>query len=438
MASGLHRSGGVTPTAVFPVSLEGLLSLLIAPQVPQPGDGAFRVLLEEPQAEEPDPAAAALAALFLPVPLPVSLPMQPSPALPDSPAAAVSAPASGSGPESAPPSAPRLPLAAVPVLAPAAAPLFHLLEPEAAVLLPAPQPAAQPRADQPAELAVALRLTEKDPPAPPASPAAIDPPAPPQPARPAVEAAPAPSTEGAPAPSWNPPRSRPPVETPPPERPAAASPRPATPPPRRPVVEPEPSANPVERVETGAARPDAPPPSTPRAVSAPSAAVPAQGPEPPHERSILIARPAPAAEPAPTAPERPVAPAARSLTSQISVSLPSSGPEPQAEQRVALRLIERAQEVHVAVRTSDRQLSQQLRTHLVELADRLDRAGFQSEAWRPAEAGPVPALPALARSTERGFDPPGAGQPRDFGGGRRQQHQPRPRWVEELEKETKR
>ena len=107
------------------------------------------------------------------------------------------------------------------------------------------------------------------------------------------------------------------------------------------------------------------------------------------------------------------------------------------QETVELRVVEREGELHVAIRTSDADLTHSLRQGLPELVDRLDQGGFRTEAWRPAGvvSAPEPSSQAHTRSSEpRNADSqsqPGWSQQER---GQRDHNQSnRPKWVEELE-----
>ncbi len=65
----------------------------------------------------------------------------------------------------------------------------------------------------------------------------------------------------------------------------------------------------------------------------------------------------------------------------IKLELTGAGP------RVEVRLVERAGEVHVAVRTPDGRLADALRDDLPALAARLEQSGFHGSEWRTGTAG---------------------------------------------------
>jgi hypothetical protein len=127
--------------------------------------------------------------------------------------------------------------------------------------------------------------------------------------------------------------------------------------------------------------------------------------------------------------------AASSAAPARDISLRISG---DANERVELRVTDRAGEVRVAVRTGDSDLAGSLREHLPELVNRLERSGFAAETWRPAQAG---SASFDQRSGQRGTEGeafagsqhghPGEGKER---GQQQQQQRDRARWVEEIEK----
>jgi hypothetical protein len=57
------------------------------------------------------------------------------------------------------------------------------------------------------------------------------------------------------------------------------------------------------------------------------------------------------------------------------------------DRKVELRVIERAGEVQVAVRTPDERLAGTLRENLPQLSSRLEQSGFRADQWRAADAG---------------------------------------------------
>jgi hypothetical protein len=71
------------------------------------------------------------------------------------------------------------------------------------------------------------------------------------------------------------------------------------------------------------------------------------------------------------------------------------------QQRVEVRLSERAGEVRMTVRTADEPLADTLRENLPALSARLAESGFKSEAWHPA-ASSTDELRHTAESAARG------------------------------------
>jgi hypothetical protein len=107
------------------------------------------------------------------------------------------------------------------------------------------------------------------------------------------------------------------------------------------------------------------------------------------------------------------------------------------EQRVDLRVTERAGELRVAVRAADPEMAHSLRQGLPELVNRLEDHGFRTEAWRPAGIVSASGPPSEARESStnpRNGDPqPQSGSSRDQGGPRDHSQSDRPKWVAELE-----
>ena len=105
-----------------------------------------------------------------------------------------------------------------------------------------------------------------------------------------------------------------------------------------------------------------------------------------------VSPPAPANIPAP--PETPpghivreiVQPAERPIvTREIKLQLKDDNGLRQAD----VVVLERAGKVHVTVRTSDTGLTESLRTQLTELVRALDREGYQTDTWTPADTHPA-------------------------------------------------
>jgi hypothetical protein len=79
------------------------------------------------------------------------------------------------------------------------------------------------------------------------------------------------------------------------------------------------------------------------------------------------------AEPAPTKPSSP----AREIRLELATG----------EERVEVKLSEKAGEIKVAVRTVDSHLAERLRGDLPALASRLEQRGLRTETWQPSQTG---------------------------------------------------
>lgn len=91
----------------------------------------------------------------------------------------------------------------------------------------------------------------------------------------------------------------------------------------------------------------------------------------------------------------------------IKLELSGAGP------RVEVRLVERAGEVHVAVRTPDGRLAEAMRDDLPALAARLEQSGFHGNEWRTGAAGGGQRTVEIGRTggaREFQEDPGGRGQ----------------------------
>ena len=92
----------------------------------------------------------------------------------------------------------------------------------------------------------------------------------------------------------------------------------------------------------------------------------------------------------------------------IKLELAGTGP------RVEVRLVERAGEVHVAVRTPDGKLAQAMRDDLPSLAARLEQNGFHGSEWRAGAASggqrTIEITPPGRSAPEMGGDPGRRGQ----------------------------
>ncbi len=110
------------------------------------------------------------------------------------------------------------------------------------------------------------------------------------------------------------------------------------------------------------------------------------------------------------------------------------------DERLQLRVLDRAGELHVAVRAGDSDLSTTLQEGLPALMERLEQTGYRAEAWRPtltgvaqnAEKSPGPASPQAGDNSSNS-----QGWAQSDRGGQEQGSRDRPQWVEELEDSTK-
>jgi hypothetical protein len=129
----------------------------------------------------------------------------------------------------------------------------------------------------------------------------------------------------------------------------------------------------------------------------------------------------------------PAAPQLRTgIAQEISIRI-----APPDSPAVDLRVIERAGQVHVDVRTSDAAMQTSLRQDLGTLTNSLQRAGYHAETFTPSGAGRTA---ASAQTTNQDRQDPsqnrnGSG---DFTGGRRQPQQQKRSgsWLEELEEQS--
>jgi hypothetical protein len=148
-----------------------------------------------------------------------------------------------------------------------------------------------------------------------------------------------------------------------------------------------------------AERPDAPPPADPKS-SEPTAVAPKR--------------------------ETPLpAPVARDIRLEVG------GPE----RKVEIRVIERAGEVRVAVRTPDDRLSDGLREHLPSLSSRLEQSGFRADEWRVAANGGGERRLDVEAAAAGSADTRQQGHPQERGQERRE-GEPRP--PRDFEQDTRR
>jgi hypothetical protein len=116
---------------------------------------------------------------------------------------------------------------------------------------------------------------------------------------------------------------------------------------------------------------------------------------------------------------------------EISIRIPQAD-----SSTIDLRVVERAGQLHVDVRTSDGAMQTSLRQDLGTLTNSLERAGYHSETFTPSsmQARTMPGAP-MSNQDDRQDQSQHRGGSGDFSGGRRQQQQQkRPStWLEELE-----
>lgn len=120
-------------------------------------------------------------------------------------------------------------------------------------------------------------------------------------------------------------------------------------------------------------------------------------------------------------PDAPGTGAARDITLRLTADNQST---------VEVRLSERAGEVRIAVRSADPEMAESMRARLPELVDRLGARGFETEIWRPQQAG----------ASERGGSGPNPDShreqqgeaPQQRGGSQQKRDQPQPEWMEGL------
>ena len=102
------------------------------------------------------------------------------------------------------------------------------------------------------------------------------------------------------------------------------------------------------------------------------------------------------------------------ITRQISFNLSTDD-----STQVNIGFTERAGKVLVAVRTTDHELTQSLRTDLGDLVGRLEGKGFKTETWIPAVAHQE-AVPLQSSNSNTGFNQPLHSGPGNGGGQQRQ------------------
>jgi len=155
-----------------------------------------------------------------------------------------------------------------------------------------------------------------------------------------------------------------------------------------------------------------------------SAAPQARLEEPNASPEHLVAAPAPAFAEGPAKRAEPL----RDLSIQLGQG---------NQEKVELRVSERAGEVRVAVRTADIGLQNGLRESLPELVHRLEGQGYRADAWRPS--GVVSATTPLTEASQSSSDFQSGDSQTKQGWSQQERgqhdhnHSQRPQWVEELE-----
>lgn len=120
---------------------------------------------------------------------------------------------------------------------------------------------------------------------------------------------------------------------------------------------------------------------------------------------------------------------------ELSLVVPGRQAEGRTQGSVEVRVLERAGEVRLSVRTPDTELASSLRQQLGDLVGRLEQTGYQTQTWRPTEVSPVSARHNDSRdygdssSTGQGSNSDPGGQP---GSQHRRQQQDQPEWAQAL------
>ncbi len=247
-----------------------------------------------------------------------------------------------------------------------------------------------------------------------------------------------------------------------PVQPAPANPAPAERPSEAP---PQAEHRETARISAGVPEPERIPQDRPAEPEKPAAAAPRQAaagtriePAAPQAAPAQPARPAASsAQPERTAVPTPVAradfepvrvDAAPRPVRELSMVVPGQGSGDRRPEPVEVRLVERAGQVHVAVRSSDPQLNRSLGEGLGELVTKLENHGYTTEAWRPqgsgatqtglAAAADAPVQQMQSGAGHESFQESGRGHQGGAGEEssrqqRRGQDEARPDWLEMLE-----
>lgn len=145
--------------------------------------------------------------------------------------------------------------------------------------------------------------------------------------------------------------------------------------------------------------------------------------------------------------EKPIAPPEHMDAAPVQAERPAKAAEPlrnlsiqlgqNNQDKVELRVTERAGEVRVAVRTADVDLQNGLRQGLPDLVHRLEGQGYRADAWRPSgvvsAATPVGEARQSSADFQRGDSQTQQGWSQQERGQHDHNHSRRPQWVEELE-----
>ncbi len=220
--------------------------------------------------------------------------------------------------------------------------------------------------------------------------------------------------------------------------------------------------------------------AAPESVPAAGSRVPADRPAEREERIAATAKPTPGGQftetagpqPVPAQPARPApqaSPVERATTPnapviseiepvrteaapqpirEISMVVPRQVSQDRRPESVEVKVLERAGQVHVAVRSADPQLNRSLGEGLGELVANLESRGYSAETWRPQSQGTAhaalaavadgPAQQMQAGGGSESFQESGRGHhggtgDESSGQQRRGQQDDRPRWLEMLE-----
>jgi hypothetical protein len=130
----------------------------------------------------------------------------------------------------------------------------------------------------------------------------------------------------------------------------------------------------------------------------------------------------------PARPEVPTAP-----MKDISVRIQSEQGE-----NVDIRIVRRAGDLQIAVKSIDGDTTQGLRHGLSELSDRLNATGYHADTWHPGQAATTETTADSGNSQHsqqqsQGDSQSHSGWSQQNGGQRDDKHSNRPRWIEELE-----